>query len=167
MVFSSCFFFFFFLSEWNGKDHHALAASPRVYIQNRHVRKHTHKHTHSCPLTHTLIHTLTCTHRHTYSLAHTHLQPYSFTLVDETCFAGYSFSSSLAWAMAFSALAEPSKRCEAMAAWWDMLFLTMSPFLHNVISCTTKTQDKKFKQQFHTSVDSQTMCKKGKRILNT
>lgn len=30
---------------------------------------------------------------------------------------------------------ELSKRWEAMAAWWDMLFLTMSPFLHRVISC--------------------------------
>lgn len=29
----------------------------------------------------------------------------------------------------------PSKRCEAMAAWWDMLFRTMSPFRHNTTSC--------------------------------
>lgn len=28
----------------------------------------------------------------------------------------------------------PSKRCEAMAAWWDMLFRTMSPFRHNTTS---------------------------------
>ncbi|KAK7812742.1 hypothetical protein U0070_012405, partial [Myodes glareolus] len=32
----------------------------------------------------------------------------------------------------------PSKRCEAMAAWWDMLFLTMSPFRHNTTSCRAK-----------------------------
>lgn len=32
----------------------------------------------------------------------------------------------------------PSKRCEAMAAWWDMLFRTMSPFRHNTTSCCLK-----------------------------
>lgn len=30
----------------------------------------------------------------------------------------------------------PSKRWEAMAAWWDMLFLTMSPFRHSTTSCS-------------------------------
>ena len=29
----------------------------------------------------------------------------------------------------------PSKRWEAMAAWWDMLFRTMSPFRHSTTSC--------------------------------
>lgn len=32
----------------------------------------------------------------------------------------------------------PSKRWEAMAAWCDMLFLTMSPFRHKVTSCCLK-----------------------------
>lgn len=30
----------------------------------------------------------------------------------------------------------PSNRWEAMAAWWDMLFLTMSPFRHSTTSCS-------------------------------
>lgn len=35
---------------------------------------------------------------------------------------------------------EPSKRCDAIAAWWDMLFLTMSPFLQRTISCNEAEQ---------------------------
>lgn len=45
------------------------------------------------------------------------------------------FSAGCAGALASPCEDEPSKRCDAMAAWWDMLFLTMSPFLHSTTSC--------------------------------
>lgn len=48
----------------------------------------------------------------------------------------YPLSSFAACSSALSDAAEPSNLWEAMAAWWDMLFLTTSPFLHSVISCT-------------------------------
>lgn len=48
----------------------------------------------------------------------------------------YPLSSFAACSSALSEAAEPSNLWEAMAAWWDMLFLTTSPFLHSVISCT-------------------------------
>lgn len=47
----------------------------------------------------------------------------------------YPLSSFAACSSALSDAAEPSNLWEAMAAWWDMLFLTTSPFLHSVISC--------------------------------
>lgn len=47
----------------------------------------------------------------------------------------YPLSSFAACSRALSEAAEPSNLCEAMTAWWDILFLTTSPFLHSVISC--------------------------------
>lgn len=52
----------------------------------------------------------------------------------------YPLSSFAACSRALSEAAEPSNRCEAMAAWWDMLFLTTSPFLHSVISYKSQEQ---------------------------
>lgn len=46
----------------------------------------------------------------------------------------YPLSSFAACSSALSEAADPSNLWEAMAAWWDMLFLTTSPFLHSVIS---------------------------------
>lgn len=46
----------------------------------------------------------------------------------------YPLSSFAACSNALSDAADPSNLWEAMAAWWDMLFLTTSPFLHRVIS---------------------------------
>lgn len=50
----------------------------------------------------------------------------------------YPLSSLAACSNALCDAAEPSNLREAMAAWWDMLFLNTSPFLHSVISCTRK-----------------------------
>lgn len=46
----------------------------------------------------------------------------------------YPLSSLAACSSALSEAADPSNRWEATTAWWDMLFLTTSPFLHSVIS---------------------------------